>query len=280
MITAYRQPKTLDEALGLIARGARPVGGATSLYAGKSRVEGELVDLADLGLSSIAIEKGGIVLGATCTLATIAEAESLPGMEGALLRRAARVPGTRPLRNVITLGGNIAQVAFWADMPVVLLALDAQVEVSRAGEPSQRVELGECFAPGKKAWDAGLITKVVVPTRQAICGFGYERFTRTKNDYSFATLCVTLRREGEVAKDVHVVVGALQPRPFRVAEAEQMVEGKGLDLALFEAVGRKLSEVVKVAPNLHASADYRRELAGVLCKRALQSAFTWAMREA
>jgi carbon-monoxide dehydrogenase medium subunit len=278
MITAYRQPKTLEEALRLVAQGGRPVGGATALYAGRSRPEGELVDLADLGLSTLAVEEGRIVLGATCTLAAIGDAKGLPGMEGALLRRASRGPGARPLRNAITVGGNIAQVAYWADMPVVLLALDASVEVSRAGEPSQVLELGECFKPGRKAWEAGLITRVVVPTRRAACGFGYERFSRTANDYPVATVCVTLRREGEVARDVRVVVGALQARPFRVADAERMVEGQGLDLALFEAAGKRLSEVVPVLPNLRASAEYRRELAGVLCKRALTSAFTWAMR--
>lgn len=279
MVTAYLQPKTLDEALRAVARGARPVGGATALYAGKPRLDCELVDLADAGLSTIDLEPGRIVLGATTTLATIGDCETLPGMEGALLRRASRGPGALPLRNAITLGGNIAQVAFWADMPVVLLALDAQIEVGRAGEPSKLVDLAECFKPGKKAWEGGLITKVVVPTRRSVCGFGYERFSRTKNDYAFATLCVTLERAGRVAHGVRVVVGAMQPRPFRVPEIEAMVEGKGLDHALFEAAGKKLSEVVQVAPNFRASESYRRELAGVLCKRALESAFAWAMRE-
>jgi len=280
MTTAYHQPKQLDQALKLVAKGALPVGGATALFSGKSRPEGELVDLGGLGLSTLSIEGGRIAFGATCTLATISDAEAMPGMEGALLRRAARAVGSRPLRNAITVGGNLAHVAFWADMPVVLLALDAQVEIALAGVPSQMHDLGECFKPGKKAWEGGLITRVVVPTRQEICGFGYERFSRTANDYSFATLCVTLKREARFAKDVHVVVGALQPRPFRVPEVEKMIEGQTFDLRLIEAAGKQLSEVVPVAPNFRASADYRRELAGVLCKRALQSAFTWAMREA
>lgn len=280
MTTAYHQPKKPDEALALVAKGAVPVGGATALFSGKSRPEGELVDLSGLGLSTLAVEKGHLAFGATCSLAAISDAESMPGMEGALLRRAARAVGSRALRNSITIGGNIAHVAFWADMPVALLALDAQIEVSSAGVPSQMVDLNESFKSGRKSWDRALITKVVVPTRKEICGFGYERFSRTANDYSFATLCVTLKREASFAKDVHVVVGALQPRPFRVPEAEKLIEGKPYDHALIEAAGQKLSEVVQVAPNFRASADYRRELAGVLCKRALQTAFTWAMREA
>lgn len=281
MSTAYHQPKQLTQALKLIARGAHPVAGATALFSGKGRPDGELVDVTGLGLSTLAVEAGRVVFGATCTLATISDAESLPGMEGALLRRAARAVGSRPLRNAITLGGNVAHVAFWSDMPVVLLALDAKIEISRAGEEaSQVVDLKDCYASGRKAWEGGLITRVFVPLRSGICGFGYERFARTANDYPFATLCVTFERAGGLAKDVRVVVGALQPRAFRVPEAEALLEGKGFDPGLLEQVGQKVSEVVQVAPNFRASADYRRELAGVLAKRAAQSAFTWAMREA
>ncbi|MBI5546956.1 MAG: FAD binding domain-containing protein [Deltaproteobacteria bacterium] len=279
MTTAYYQPERLEVALRLVARGAQPLAGATALFTGKSRPEGELVDITGLGLSNLEVEPARIALGATCTLAKISDAEELPGMEGALLRRAARAVGSRPLRNAITLGGNIAQVAFWADMPVVLLALDAQLEIAKAAEASQVVDLATALQ-GKRPWEGGLITKIFVPRRQATCGFGYERFARTANDYPFATVCVTFRRDGAVAREVRVVVGALQPRSFRVPEVEQMIEGKGTDPALVEGAGKKLSEVVTVAPNFRASADYRRELAGVLCKRALESAFTWAMREA
>ena len=278
MSSTYHQPTRLDEALRLVAKGAQPVAGATALFTGKGRPEGDLVDITRLGMGNLSVEKARISLGATCTLSQVGDAAELPGMEGALLRRAARAVGSRPLRNVITVGGNIAHVAFWADLPVAFLALDAQVEMQKAGEPARLVDFAECLKA--KPWDGGLITRVVVPVRAGTLGFGHERFSRTANDYPFATLCVTLKRDGGVAREVRVVVGALQPRAFRVAEVEAMVEGKGFDLGLLEKAGKKLSETVAVAPNFRASAEYRRELAGVLAKRALQSAFTWAMREA
>jgi len=278
MTTAYHQPTRLDVALRLVARGAQPVAGATALFTGKSRPEGELCDITRLGLSTLAVEADRLVFGATCTLSQISDA-SLPGMEGALLRRASQAVGSRPLRNVITVGGNLVHVAFWADLPVVLLALDAKLEAQRAGEEATVTDLAEALKPGKHAWEGGLVTKVIVPLRKEARGFGYERFARTANDYPFATVCATLRQDGKVARDVRVVVGALQPRAFRVAEVEAMVEGQALEAGLLEQAGKKLSEVVQVAPNFRASADYRRELAGVLAKRALGNAFTWAMRE-
>jgi carbon-monoxide dehydrogenase medium subunit len=278
MTTAYHQPSRLEEALSLVAQGAQPVAGATALFSGKGRPEGELVDITRLGLSGLAVEADRLALGATCTLSQISDADEMPGMEGALLRRAARAVGSRPLRNAITVGGNIAHAAFWADMPVVLLALDAKIEHQRAGQAAQTVALADCLK-GKRAWEGGLITRVFVPLRKETCGFGHERFARTANDYPFATLCVTMTRDGRLAREVRVVVGALQPRPFRVPEVEALVEGKSLEPGLLEACGKKLSELVPVAPNFRASAEYRRELAGVLVQRALQSAFTWAMRE-
>jgi carbon-monoxide dehydrogenase medium subunit len=281
MTAAYHQPTRLEEALRLVSMGAQPVAGATGLFSGKGRPDGELVDVTRLGLGTFKIEKGAIHLGATCTLAQISDAAELPGMEGALLRRAARAVGSRPLRNSITLGGNIVHVAFWADMPPVLLALDARIKVQRAGDSvSTVVSFADCLKPGKHPWEGGLITEVSVPLRQGVCGFGHERFSRTANDYSFATVCAVLTRDGGVARSVRVVVGALQPRAFRVPEVEAMVEGKAFDVGLLEQAGKKLSSAVQVGPSFRASAEYRRELAGTLARRALQSAFTWAMREA
>lgn len=273
MTTAYHLPTRLEEALQLVARGAKPVAGATALFSGKGPPSGELVDITRLGLGDWAVEPARIILGATVTLSRISDASELPGMEGELLRHAARAPGSRLLRNAITLGGNIAHVAFWADMPVALLALDARIEVQRAGEPPRELGFGECLQPGKRPWEGGLLTRVLVPRRPGDWGFGHERLSRTASDYPFATACATLRRDGEVAREVQIVVGALQPRPFRVPEVEAMLEGQSLQSALLERAGAKLSEIAPAAPSSCASADYRRELAGVLARRALETAF-------
>jgi len=277
MTAVYHQPTRLEEALSLVAQGAVPVAGATGLYSAKTRPQGAMVDLAGLGLETIAVEAGRIALGATVTLSQIADSE-LPGMEGALLRRGARSVASRPMRNVVTVGGNLAHLAFWADMPVVLLALDAVVETRHAGQAAILKPLADCFKGGVP-WEGGLITRVMVPLRQGAQGFGHERFSRTANDYSLATACATLRRDGAVARDVRLVIGALQPRPFRLPDVEKMAEGQALEAALLARIETAVRERVQVAPNFRASPEYRRELAGTLARRALLDAFSWAMRE-
>lgn len=279
MITAYHQPTRLDEALLLVSLGATPVAGATGVYSAKSKPQGELCDVTRLGLSAIHAEETRVTLGATVTLTQITQAPSLSGMPGALLRRAASSVTSRPMRNVITLGGNVAHVAFWADMPVALLALDAYLEMQWAKGATSFAPIGDCLRAAKHPWDGGLITAVRIPLHKGQWGFGHERFSRTVNDYPLVTACATLRRDGGVARDVHLVLGALQPRAFRVTEVEAMLEGQAFEPELLAEAARKVTEGVPVGPNFRASADYRREIAGVLARRTLRAAFTTPTRE-
>jgi CO/xanthine dehydrogenase FAD-binding subunit len=279
MITAYHQPTRLDEALLLVSMGATPVAGATALYSAKSQPDGDLCDVTRLGLGTIQVEETRMTLGATVTLTQIVQSPDLVGMPGALLRRAASSVTSRPMRNVITLGGNVAHVAYWADMPVVLLALDAFLEMQWAKGGTSFAPIGDCLRAAKPPWAGGLITAIRIPLHKGRWGFGHERFSRTVNDYPLVTACATLRRDGDVARDVHLVLGALQPRAFRVTEVETMLEGKALDAKLLAEAARKVSEGVPVGPNFRASADFRREIAGVLARRTLEAAFSMATQE-
>ncbi len=279
MIAAYHQPEALDVALDHVAKGAIPVAGATGLYTGRVKRGQQLVDVTRLGLDGIDVTADAVTIGSTVTLAQLAGADEIPGMPGAVLRRAARGVASAPLRNAITVGGNLAHLVYWADMPVALLALDAIVEVQRAGHAASQRPIADCLREGKRAWDGGLITWVRIPLGKGTRGFGYERFTRTSTDYAFATTCVTMRRDGDKASEVRVAVGAVQSRPVRLPDVEAMLEGRAVDGALRDAIVRKVKDVVQVAPNFRAPADFRRELAGVLTGRAVDKAWTWASRE-
>jgi len=279
MIRAYHQPKALKQALALVAKGATPVAGATAVYTAKSEREQTLVDITRLGLDTIDVKASKVTLGATVTLSQIADDTRLPGMVGAVLRQGARALVSRPLRNAVTLGGNIAHPCFWADMPVVLLTLKASLEIQKAGQKTKIIPIAKALADKKRAWDKGLITRVMIPLDKPTVGWGYERFARTTNDYAFVTACATLRREGAIARDVRLVLGALQLRPFVVTLAAELCEGQEFTGHLLDAVGLEIAKSVRAAPNFRASAEYRQHLAGVLAKRALATAFAWAMRE-
>lgn len=279
MIRAYHQPSAVEDALALVARGAVPVAGATGLYSAKAKRDIELVDVTGLGLGGIDVHDDRIEIGATATLQQLGAASSLPGMEGAVLRRCARVVASRPLRNMITAAGNLAQMVYWADLPVVLLALDATVEVRTAKAAMRNVPIADCLKSGKQSWDGGLITKIVVPRREGTFSFGYERFTRTATDYSLSTVCATVRADGPVVRDVRFSVGAVTARPVRVAGVEAALEGRALDDAAIADAIAQLGKELTVAPNYRAPVEYRKELTLVLGRRALECARTWTTPE-
>ena len=278
MITAFHQPTALKAALALVAKGATPVAGATALYTAKREREIALVDIKRLGLSAMAVRRREIVLGATTTLTRIADADELTGPEGELLRRAAGALSARTLRNAITLGGNIVHVAYWADMPVALLALDARVEVQRAGAKAKVVAFADAIRPRAAPWKGGLLTRVLVPRRARPLGVGYERFARTSADYALATVCAVVGSDGARARDVRVVVGALQARPFRVPEVEALLVGEVLDEGLIAKAADELGARAPVAPSFRTELDYRKKLVRVLARRALEAAWARAGR--
>lgn len=278
MIRAYHQPQALEDALQHIARGATPVAGATGLYTAKSKRDLELVDVTRCGLDRIEVSGDRISIGAAVTLEQLASAP-LPGMAGALLRRGARAVASRPLRNMITVGGNLAHLVYWADLPVVLLALDAEIEVQRAGQAPSLVAVEQLLQRGTQTWEGGLISRVLVPVHSEHHFFGHERFSRTAADYSLATICCALRYQDGHAHDVRLSVGALQNRPLRVPAVEQMLEGQQLDDARIEAAVASLLQHVTIAPNFRAPVEYRRELLTALSRRALRTAWSWASRE-
>ena len=268
MIRAYHQPKCIDEALSLLKNGAQAVAGATGLYSNRKRVDGELVDITGLGLNGIEVKGGAIRLGACVTLTQLLEAD-LPGAEGAFLKLVARHITAHTMRNAITLGGNIAHTAFWADMPVALLALDAQIIIAKAGEAEKTVAIAEALQEASP-WKGGLIKEIIVPVIPGRT-FGYERLSKTKNDYAFVTAASSMIVQDGKANSVRVVLGAIQPRAFRAAAVEEMLEGKVIDEALLAAVAQAAREL-PVMPNFRASADYRRDVTSALVRRAVAQA--------
>lgn len=270
MIRAYHQPQRLDDALALLKRGALPVAGATGLYSNRKKIDAELCDITGLGLGEIEVKADAIHLGATVTLTQLLDAD-LPGAEGAFLKTVARHITARPMRNAITLGGNIAHVAFWADMPVALLALDASLEIARADQKPAITSMADALK-GSAPWaNGGLIAKICVPLKKGR-RFGYERLSRTKNDYAYATAAAAMIVEGGKAKDVRVVFGALQPRAFRASDIEAALEGSAATAeAIAQAVDKAAADL-PIAPNFRASVDYRREVASALARRAIAQA--------
>lgn len=185
------------------------------------------------------------------------------------------------VRNRGTFCGSVCHADPAAEMPMMLLLLNGIVHIasSRGGRTLAACDfftgsLVTALEPDE------LVTQIEIDTLPIGTGWGFQEFARRHGDYALAAVAVTMQREDGVAADVRVGLMGVGEMPMRAPRIEAMLEGRHVDANLIdEAIGALRAEL---EPNsdLHASADYRRHLAGVLARRALSEAWTRAGKEA
>jgi carbon-monoxide dehydrogenase medium subunit len=104
--------------------------------------------------------------------------------------------------------------------------------------------------------------------------WGFEEFARRHGDFALACFATTLRVENGVAADVRIGMMGVGETPLRLHEIEDIVEGTDLSDAVLDTVADRLADILTPNSDIHASADYRRHLSGVLAKRALRAAWS------
>ena len=271
----YLAPTTVDEAIALKAvPGTAWLLGGTDLLpqmrAGR-KVPGRLVDLKRIpGFHEIReVAGGGLSIGAAVPLADV---EIHPGVldRFPLLAECAKTVGAWPLRQRATLAGNLCNASPAADTAVALLAFDAEVKVaSTAGRRS--IPIREFFlGPGQAALLPGeLVTDIVLPGASAGFRGSYLRLSRRKG-MDLATVGVLVgKSNGTLAARWRVALAAVAPTPLRLRAVEELLEAKGA------AAAGEAAEAARVAcrpiTDLRGSAEYRREMVGVLVRRGVLS---------
>ncbi len=277
---AYTAPATLDEALGLLASGAKPLAGGMSLIPMmKLRLAApdHLVDLGKLkDLSYIREEGGALHLGATTTHHEI---ESSPLVRGKcpLLAEAAAAIGDVQVRNMGTIGGSVAHADPSADYPAALQALEAKV-VLKGAKSERTVAVADFFldtfttslAPGE------IVREVVVPLEGSDAGTSYQKMVQPASGFAIVGVAARLRRAskgsgGKIAM-VRIGVTGLSNRAYRATAAEKALEGKDGSATEIQNAAALVAEGVDANSDLHASAEYRRHVAAVYAARALMAA--------
>jgi CO/xanthine dehydrogenase FAD-binding subunit len=222
------------------------------------------------GLTVIDVRAEAIRLGALTTLTALTE-HPVIAAEYPVLPFTARYMGSPAIRHLATVGGNLCNASPAADLPPVLLVLDAEVGiVGPAGE--RRLPLDRFFrGPGQTALAEGeLLTWVEVPRKHAGWILRYERLdVRRAMDIAIVGVALALRRDGARVTEARLALGAVAPTPPRVPDAEAALVAGGLQAA---AVARA-AELAMAAPrpigDVRATAEYRREMVGALVRRAL-----------
>jgi len=280
MSFAFHRPSSLAEAVALAGKhgaAARFLAGGTDLVIQihRKRLAPEhLIDLTGLAsLAGIAEEADGFVLGALTTHKTIERHRAFQG-ELSALTEAARVIGGHQIRNVGTVGGNIANASPAADLVPVLLVLDAEVALTGAAGV-RRLAL-EQFLTGPNRTDRRLdevLTEVrfrKLPPRSATAFIKAGR----RRAMEISVVCVAARLSLDAerrCRDVRLAFGAAAPKALRPETAERLLEGRPAAAASFREAGRLAAEASAPISDVRATDRYRRLLVAALVERALQA---------
>jgi len=275
----YHAPTTVEQALELLGR----YGGDAKVLAGGQSLmpllnfrlsrPAALVDLNRIpSLAYVREQDGQVRLGAMTRQRTI-EFSPLVRERVPLLGEATRWVGHLPIRTRGTIGGSIAHADPAAEYPAVLTALEGEV-VAR-GPKGERVvkakDLFQTYLTTSLTPDE-ILVEVRMPAMPAGAGYALEEFARRHGDFAIVGIAAVVVKDGARCALARLATAGAGPVPVRLRAAEEILERDGLTNAAIEAASRRVSELVSPDSDIHASADYRRHLAGVLTKRALKRA--------
>jgi carbon-monoxide dehydrogenase medium subunit len=261
------------ESLKALGRGGMALAGGTALHFMQDKTPVTAVDITRLGLSYIREEDGWYRIGATTPIADIQRHRAPRWALHEICRRMA----THQIRNISTIGGNISRVFPWADLPVVLLAMGAEMVIAGdAGENA--VGADDYFAeqPAKRFLGGDLLVAVKVPALQAHHGFGSVKVVRTAAAFSMVTVAATLTLDGENIREARVAAGAALPFPRRLPEVEAALAGKEARGDVFMEAAKAGTDAAPWRGKEGMSAEYSRHLASVSIYDALERAARFA----
>jgi carbon-monoxide dehydrogenase medium subunit len=270
----YVAPDTLEDAIAALAGGGEDAkllaGGHSLLPLMKLRLAAPslLVDLRKVpGLHGIQRADGSWRIGA---LTPHAELERSP--ELGILATAASTIADPQVRNRGTIGGSLAHGDPASDLPAVLLITEGSVTLQ--GASGQRsVAAAELFRDYLETAlePEEVLTEVHVPALEG-WGWGYEKFNRRSEDWAMVAVSAVVKQTGEVCEDVRVGLTNMGSVPLRAGAVEQALRGQQLTVQNIAAAAEQAAEGTDPPADLNASAEYKRHLARVLCRRALEQA--------
>ncbi len=279
----YYTPTTIDEAMQLLsshAGQARVIAGGTDLLI-DMKAEGDpipheaLVDITSIpDLRSIDAQDDHAIIGAGVTHTQIVKSALLAGRATCLVESCGVVGGPQ-VRNVATLGGNVAHALPAADGTTSLVALDAEAEIIHRGERKWLPLLELFLGPGESLLDS--TRDMLLRVRFQLCAeheaTAFKRIMRPQGVALPVLGCavwVRLNAAGTHYERVRVSIAPVAPRPVRIGEIEDALHGRPAnDDTLQDAVNIAREVLNPRTSKYRATADYRREMIEVLLRRTL-----------
>ena len=280
----YLRPTNVNDALNALASAdgpACPIAGGTDLMLdlqqGRHAPLDTLVDLTGIPeMALVEIHPPDLFIGATASLSQIAHS-SLVVEHAQALVEACHLIGGPQVRNVATLGGNVAHALPAADGTIALMALDARAQVANL-DGRRTVPLAELFlGPGQSSLKTGqeLLVGFYLPLKKVQQASAFKRVMRSQGiALPILNLAVWLERQSERIARVRIAVGPSGTTPRRMTAAEQVLDDQAFtaerNLTALEALFQQAH--FRTSPH-RASMEYRRHLVAGLFNEALLSAW-------
>lgn len=278
-MASYLRPTSLDEALANLSEAVLPppvvLAGGTDFYPSRvgRALDDNILDITGIpDLRGVSESAEGWRIGATTTWSDVVAADLPPLFNG--LKQAAREIGGRQIQNAGTVAGNLCNASPAADSVPPLLAMDARVEI-RGHQGRRELPLPDFIAGNRRtALKPGeLVTAILVPrpekpARSVFLKLGAREYLVI----SIAMVAVVLEAGGGAVSRASIAVGACSEVAQRLPGLEAALIGKPLDAGLAGQVEPQHLELLSPITDVRANADYRRNAALVLVRRALAAA--------
>jgi carbon-monoxide dehydrogenase medium subunit len=276
----YVAAHSVEQALELLEKhgeeGKLLAGGHSLIPAMKLRLASPrtLIDLGTVpGLSGVRVDGGHLVIGALTVHADVAASDlvrkHVPG-----LAEAASVIGDLQVRNRGTIGGSAAHADPAADFPVILTAINASFVVKSSGG-TRAIAVEQFFtdfyttamAPNE------ILTEIRVPIPPPGSGTAYAKLPHPASGYVVVSAAALITRDASGAcAAACIALGGLASGPVRAAAVEAELRGKTLTPQVIAAAAAKASEGTDPMDDSYAGADYKRHVAAVYARKAIEAA--------
>jgi carbon-monoxide dehydrogenase medium subunit len=283
----YYRPHSLDEALALLAEhagDAKPLAGGQSLIPAMNfrlATPAVVVDLNALDELAYLQDGDDTVRIGGMTRQSAVERSTMIARHVPLMHETMPFIAHPAIRNRGTVGGSVAHADPAAELPAVMLALNAKLHI-RGRNGSRSLPATDFFTglfstaiePGE------LLTEIVVPRAPKRNGCAFQEISRRRGDFALAGVAVSLELDerGRCA-NARIALLSVGDRPLLAERAASLLKGQEPSADAIRAAAETVSSEIDPPSDIHASAKYRRHLASVLTRRALEQAFARAQAE-
>ncbi|MFL2770629.1 MAG: FAD binding domain-containing protein [Rhodospirillaceae bacterium] len=277
---AFARPRNLDQAaqvMGGLSSGAMIIAGGQEMM--PSVNYGALMPevYIDIGhikdLQGITEADGQIHIGALTVHRDVQQSDVTQSKVPLLAYAAAQVGGGWQVHNRGTIGGNVVSMHPLYDILPSLMALSAEVDVLKDGT-EQRTALADLLKDSSHGLGSeSLLVRVVLKPMSAGAGWAYEKLKITAGGYGSANAAAIVTLDGEKITSLRVVVGAVSELPVDVSDVLGGCRGQAWSEHLADEVEAKVATEVKNPLSDHqGDGDWRKAMAGVMARRAIEAA--------